>query len=93
MSMPSSREEVATTARMVPDLELGLDFGSLGGGEGAVVGTGEGFLRQIVDEVREAFGGAAVVNEDEGGLALANDGEEAWRDGGPDGGAFCGGSR
>ena len=69
-------------------LELGLDFGALSGGEGAVVGPGEGFLRQIVDEIGEAFGGAAVVNEDERGIALANNGEEAWRDGGPDGGAF-----
>ena len=51
-------------------LEKVFDFGALRGGERAVMGAGEGLLREVVDEAGEAFGGAAVVDEDEGGLAL-----------------------
>ena len=71
-------------------LEVGFDFGALGGGERAVMGAGEGLLGEVVDEAGEALGGAAVVDEDEGGLAGEDDGEEAGRDGGPDGGTFGG---
>ena len=93
MSMPSSREEVATTARICPVLRRVFDFGALGGGERAVMGAGEGLLGEVVDEAGEAFGGAAVVDEDEGGLTGEDDGEETGRDGGPDGGAFGGWAR
>ena len=93
MSMPSSSEEVATTARICPVLRRVFDFGALGGGERAVVGAGERLLGEIVDEAGEALGGAAVVDEDEGGLAGEDDGEETGRDGGPDGGTFRGRNR
>ena len=74
-------------------LELVFDLGALGGGEGAVVGAGEGFLREVVDESGKAFGGAAVVDKDEGGLALADDREKSRGDGRPDGSSFRGGVR
>ncbi len=70
--------------------EEGFDFGALGGGERAVMGAGEGLLGEVVDEAGEALGGAAVVDEDEGGLTGEDDGEETRRDGGPDGGTFGG---
>ena len=72
-------------------LEEVFDFGALGGGERAVMGAGEGLLGEIVDEAGKALGSAAVVDEDEGGLAGEDDGEEARRNGGPEGGAFRGG--
>src|SRR5581483_10859159 len=68
--------------------ELPFDFATLGGGEGAVVSARERLLCEVIHRGGETFGGTAVVDEDERGLAVAHDLQQAWRDGAPDRGAL-----
>ncbi len=58
-------------------LELLLDDGALGGGEGAVVGAGDGFAGKIVERAGKPLGNLAAVDEENGGIALANELEQA----------------
>ena len=68
-------------------LELLLDDGALVGGEGAVVGAGDGFAGKIVERAGEALGHLAAVDEENGGVALADQLKKAGMDGVPDGDA------
>ncbi len=88
MSMPSSSDEVQTSALMLAGLEEFFDLAALRGGERAVVGAGDGFAGELVEGSGEALGDAAGVDEDEGGGALADDLEQARVDALPDAGAL-----
>ena len=68
-------------------LQLLLDDGALRGGEGAVMGAGDGFAGQFVERAGKALGDLAAVDEEDGGVALADDLEQAGMDGVPDGDA------
>jgi hypothetical protein len=66
-------------------LQLLFDLGALRGREGAMVGAGQLLARQFIDRAGQPLGDAAAVDEDDGGMALANDLDQARMDGGPDG--------
>ena len=87
MSMPSSSVEVAQRARIWPAFKLLLDDGALGGGEGAVMGAGDGLAGKLVERAGEALGHLAAVDEEDGGVALADDFEQAGMNCIPDGDA------
>ncbi len=57
-------------------LELLLDNGPLVGGQGAMVGAGDGFAGQIVERTGEAFGYLAAVDEENCGVAFTDEFEE-----------------
>ena len=52
------------------------------------MGAGEGFAGEFVERAGEALGDAAVVDEDERRVLLADDFEKPGMDGAPDGGAL-----
>ncbi len=82
--MPSSSEDVATSARSRPGLQLLFDLGTLRGGQRAMVGTSQLFARQFIDRARQPLGDPPAVDENDGGVALANDLDQTGMDGGPD---------
>ena len=63
MSMPSSSDEVATSAGQPPGLQQILDLEPLLAGQRAVVGAGDVLLAQLVETVRDPLRGAAAVHE------------------------------
>jgi hypothetical protein len=71
-------------------LELLLDDGALMGGEGAVMGAGDRFAGEVVERAGKALGHLAAVDEEDGGVALADEFEQAGVDGVPDGDAAGG---
>ena len=65
MSMPSSRELVATTQRRVPPLSASSMRGALFLGHGAVVCAGERrHLGDVADACRVVFGVDSLLRED-----------------------------
>ena len=72
ISMPSSSEAVATTARSSPSLSRRLGFQAQGARQAAVVRQ-DGILAQALGQVvRHALGQAARVDEDQRGAILAD---------------------
>ena len=68
-------------------LQLLLDHGALVGGEGAVVGAGDGFAGQFVERAGQALGYLAAVDEENGRISLADQFEQARMNRIPDGDA------
>src|ERR1022692_3615621 len=66
-------------------LQLLFNDCALGGGQGAVMGAGNGLAGQLVEGPGETLGYLAAVDEENGGVALANELEEAGMNGVPDG--------
>jgi hypothetical protein len=64
--------------------QLLLDNGALVGGEGAVMGSRYRFTCEVVEGPGEALGYLAAVDEQDGGIALADELEKARVDGVPD---------
>ena len=87
MSMPSSSEEVATSARSCAGLERVLDLDALLARERAVVRAHERLARQLVERAGEPLGQAAAVDEDQRRAVRADQLEQARVDRGPDRGA------
>ena len=71
-------------ARQLAGLELLLDHEALLAGERPVVRAGDGLLGELVQAQGEALGGAAVVDEDDGGAVGPDLLEELGVDRGPD---------
>ncbi len=69
-------------------LEQFFNLGALRGGERAVMGAGEGLAGEFVDRACEAFGGAAIVDEDESRGSGADDFEQSRIDCAPHGSSF-----
>ena len=65
-------------------LELLFDHGALVGGERAVVGAGDRFAGKIVQRASQSLGNLAAVDEQNGGIALANKFEQTRMNGVPD---------
>ena len=51
------------------------------------MGAGDGLAGQLVERAGQAFGHLAAVDEEDGGVALANDFKQAGMNGVPDGDA------
>jgi hypothetical protein len=68
------------------ELETIFNVFALRDGDAAVMGADQSFTSEIVDGAGNAFGEAAVVDEDQGGAMFADEGEEFRMNGGPDGG-------
>ena len=83
--MPSSSEEVATRPRRRAELQAVFDFFALRDGDAAVMRADERFSGEIVDRAGDAFGEAAIVDEDERGAMGADQFEQLGMDGAPDG--------
>ncbi len=65
-------------------LQLLLDDGALCGGERAVMRAGDGLAGKFVQRAGKPFGHLAAVDEENGGIALADDLEQARMNGIPD---------
>ena len=68
-------------------LELLFDDRALVGGEGAVVGAADRFAGEIVEGAGKTLGDLAAVDEEDGGVPLANELQKTGMDGVPDGDA------
>ena len=84
MSMPSSSDDVATSAGRRPGLQHVLDLEPLLAGDRAVVGAGDVLLGELVQAMGDALGGAAAVHEDERRAVGAHQLEQARVDRRPD---------
>ena len=65
MSMPSSRDDVATSPRSVPEFQAVFDFLALRHGDAAVMRANQNFSGQFVDRAGDSFRQAAAVDEDQ----------------------------
>ena len=84
MSMPSSSEEVATSARTPAGLEVVLDLEPLRARDGAVVRLDQQLAGQLVQRAGQPLRHAPAVHEEERGAVRPDELEEPRVDGGPD---------
>ena len=83
--MPSSSDEVATSARSRPGLQQVLDLGALRPRQRPVVGAHQRLARQLVERRRQPLGQAPAVDEQQRGAVRPHQLQQPRVDRGPDG--------